>query len=265
MYNNFKVDAIIQARMTSTRLPGKVLLPLLDKPVLQHIIERLRRSKYIDDVIVATTTNDADQPIIDLCKKIDCRWFRGSEDNVLQRVLDTAQHFKTDIIVEITADCVFVNGEIADYTIEKMVTDGSEYASNVMIRTFPRGFDLQVFYTNTLDKMSKIIDNDIDRQHVSTILYKNPMQLRKEYHIQKSNIVVNNISNYSHIRLTLDTIEDYKLINLIFKTLNTNKFLTKDILMMIDNMPELFEINKHVEQKSYYKELAEWYQKNTKF
>lgn len=263
MYKNNVVNAIVQARMKSTRLPGKVLLPLgrENKPVLQHIIERLRRSKYIDNVIVACTDNDEDIKIVDLCNKLGCGCYQGSEEDVLTRVLEAAKINDTDIIVEVTADCVFVSGELADFTIEKMVEDNSEYASNVIKRMFPRGYDLQVFYTNTLQRLSKFIDNPIDSQHVSTILYKSPFQMRKDLHICKSSIG-NKHGDYSHIRLTLDTEDDYKLINLIFKLFDDRYFCFEELKLVIDDMPEMFEINKHIEQKSYYKELAEWYYTN---
>jgi spore coat polysaccharide biosynthesis protein SpsF len=247
--------------MTSSRLPGKVLLPLYDKPVLLHIIERLRQSRHIDDVVVATTKNDEDNPIISLCDECNCSYYRGSEDDVLSRVLEAANEYKADIIVEITADCVFVNGVLADFTIERMIADKTEYASNVINRTFPRGFDLQVFYTKTLERLSKLIDNPIDRQHVSTILYKHPMRLLKENCITKSIIKADSEGNdYSNIRLTLDTKEDYKLINLIFNIFKgNNNFTVSDILYMTKEMPEMFEINRHIQQKNYYEELANFY------
>jgi spore coat polysaccharide biosynthesis protein SpsF len=132
--------------MTSSRLPGKVLLPLGGKPVLQNIIERLRRSKYIDSVIVATTTNEADNPIIELCQSLNCSYYRGSEDDVLSRVLEAAKEFATDIVVEVTADCVMIDPKFIDEMIEQL--EGYDYISNVIRRHFPRGCDAQVFWMN---------------------------------------------------------------------------------------------------------------------
>jgi spore coat polysaccharide biosynthesis protein SpsF len=253
MYNNYKVGAIIQARMTSSRLPGKVLLPLFDKPVLQHIIERLRRSKYIDDVIVACTTNEADQPIIDLCDKLECKYFRGSEDDVLSRVSEAAKLYDTDIIVEITADCPCVYWDLVDMLIERL-DEEKDYVSNVMNRTLPRGLDVQVFWTKTLERVAEEIDNDVDRQHVSTWIYKNPKNYGK---YRTENFALSDV-DYSNLRLTLDTEEDYALLKFMYEAFEGNVFSIGDILNLFKVYPELPLINSHVPQKSYYKELSEW-------
>lgn len=261
MYNDKIVHAIVQARMTSSRLPGKVLLPLIGKPVLQHIIERLRMSKYIDDVIIATTTNDTDQPIIDLCEKFECKYYRGSEDDVLQRVVDTANYFKTGIIIEVTADCPCIDSEIIDEMIETITDDINkiDYVSNVMDRTYPRGLDAQIFWTETLKRVNKEVDNPIDRQHVSTWIYKNPKTYRR---FNLCNLY--DCKDFSHIRLTLDKEEDYSLLKFVFEAFGNNKFNYEELKLLIEEMSEMFEINKEVIQKSYYKELSEWYLKNTK-
>lgn len=257
MYNN-NVVAIIQARMTSSRLPGKVLLPLANKPVLQHIIERLRRSKYIDGIVVACTTNEADEAIIDLCDDIQCGWFRGSEDNVLHRVINAAKKFKADIIVDVTSDCPCVCPEHADHMIERLINCDVDYVSNVINRTYPRGLDIQVFWTHVLHRVDFEVDNDVDRQHVSTWIYKNPKNFNKyKLHNCESRY------DYSDVRITLDTEEDYKLLNLVFNMFNDNDFSDGDLYALKEYYPELFEINKHIPQKNYYKELSEWYLKNT--
>src|SRR5437016_2300293 len=109
MIQNKKISAIIQARMTSTRLPGKVLMPILGEACLQRMIERLRNSKHLDDIIVATTVNKTDDAIVELCKKLDCHYYRGSEEDVLGRVLEAAQLHATDVIVEIPGDNICVD------------------------------------------------------------------------------------------------------------------------------------------------------------
>lgn len=274
MYKNKKVGVIVQARMASTRLPGKVLLPLAGKPVLQHIIERIRRSQTVDDVIIATTTNVSDDDIVTLCQDLNCTVYRGSEEDVLTRVLDAAKSNNVDIIVEITGDCPCVCPEIIDEFV-KTAKDGHYYISNVIDRTFPRGLDIQVFNIESLDGVEKIIDNPVDRQHVSTALYKNK-KIMKEVPAKKINVNIypflnnyiytnNNIprrdvrGSYESIRLTLDSQDDYLLLNLIFNSFDDNTFNFYDILDLIHTQPEMFEINKAVEQKNYYKELAEYY------
>jgi len=270
MYNSYKCNAIVQARMGSTRLPGKVLLPLANKPVLQHIIERLRRSKYIDDVIIACTTNEADEPIIDLCNQLDCKYYRGSEDDVLTRVLEAAKEYKTDIIVEVTADCPMIDPIISDALVEQLGKRYYHYASNVYERTFPRGFDCQVFWTVALEQVNNTVDNPIDRQHVSTWIYRNPKN-NTAYKIM--NLTCWDELQYtegyrevdkSDIRLTLDTEEDYILLKKIFDLYgDNNSFTFHDIIKLFDAVPNLKETNSHIEQKSYEKELEKWYTENT--
>jgi spore coat polysaccharide biosynthesis protein SpsF len=260
MYNSYKCNAIVQARMGSTRLPGKVLLPLANKPVLQHIIERLRRSKYIDDVIIACTTNEADEPIIDLCNQLDCKYYRGSEDDVLTRVLEAAKEYKTDIIVEVTADCPCVDWEITDGVIEGLVKYNAHYCSNVIQRTMPRGYDVQAFYVTTLDRVNMEVDNDIDRQHVSTWMYRNP-KTRNKYRVNNYQHSNYNLSDY---RLTLDTEDDYKTLKKIFGFYDANDFNYNEICSLICANTNIFKTNSHIEQKSYEKELEQWYKENTK-
>ncbi|MFZ3132817.1 MAG: NTP transferase domain-containing protein, partial [Desulfosporosinus sp.] len=166
MYNNsgLKICATIEARMSSTRLPGKVLLDLVGKPVLQHIIERLSRSKYVDEVIVATTDNPCDDQIVALCHSIGCAYFRGSEDDVLLRVLDTARDVNADIIVEITGDCPVIDWRHVDHLIELFFSGKYDYAANIIERTFPRGFDTQVFPTAVLAEVNELTTNPIDHE-----------------------------------------------------------------------------------------------------
>jgi len=259
MYNNYRVNAIVQARMGSTRLPGKVLLLLGGKPVLQHIIERLRRSAYIDDVVIACTTNEADDAIIDLCNQLDCKYYRGSEDDVLTRVLEAAKEYKTDIIVEVTADCPMVDPIMADSLIEGLCDGYYHYASNVISRTYPRGFDTQVFWTVALDCINKEIDNPIDRQHVSTYFYRNP---QTEGRFKTLSML--HRYDASDIRLTLDTEDDYKLLDKIFDLYGEdNTFTHNSIARLFEAVPNLKNTNSHIEQKSYEKELEQWYKENT--
>lgn len=256
MYNNYKCVAIVQARMTSSRLPCKVLLPLGGKPVLQNIIERLRRSKYVDEVVIATTTNQADDAIIELCDSLNCSYYRGSEDDVLNRVLEAAKKFDTDIIVELTADCPCLEGVFVDDMIEQL--EGYDYISNVIQRRFPRGYDTQVFWIKTLERADKEVDNSVDRQHVSSWIYKNPKNFGK-YKVKNMGLEKLDLSN---LRLTLDTETDYQLLQFVFGAFSNNLFTLREITGLVWQYPELFELNKHIEQKSYYKELMSWYKEN---
>ena len=175
MKNNRRIVATIEARMTSTRLPGKVLLKIGGKPALEYMIKRIEQSKLIDEIVVATTTKDSDLPIIDLCARVGCKHFRGSEQDVLLRVLDAAKSVGADIIVELTGDCPFIDPEIIDKLIELYFSRDYDYASNVVERSFPDGFDTQVFSVKSLERVSEMTDDPIDRVHVSCYFYKNPI------------------------------------------------------------------------------------------
>lgn len=256
MYKDESVIAIIQARLNSSRLPGKVLLPVGELTVLEFIVQRLRRSKLIDDVVIATTENESDNAIIDLCKNKNIKYFRGSEEDVLSRVLDAAKQFNADIIVEVTGDCPFVDSTIADLCIQRLVADKCDYVSNVIDRTFARGLDVQVFWTNVLDRVDQEVDNPIDRQHVSTWIYRNP----KSYKTFKNSCVRTMTYDTSDIRLTLDTQEDYDLITRVYNYFLNNKFDYRDIFKFFNEKPEFKNINKSIKQKSYEDELFAWYE-----
>jgi len=244
------IHAIIQARMTSSRLPGKVLLEGFKKPILEHQIERLRWSKHITDVIVATTTNATDDPVIELCDKLNVKYFRGSEENVLQRVLDTMRHHNTDIIVEITGDCPLIDYQVVDEVIEYYLNNQYDYVSNVMERTYPRGLDTQVFSKDVLEKVNSLTSHPMDREHVSIYIYKHPQTFSCSGIKLPANLA------HPEYRWTLDTQDDYKFIKTVFEQLYpTNpKFSYKDIYQLIQKMPELLEINKAIQQKptNYY-------------
>ena len=153
MYNNNgkKICATIEARMTSSRLPGKVLMNFCGKTNLEHIVERLKRSKYIDEVVVATTINKEDDSIVELCNNIGCKYYRGSEDDVLLRVLEATKSISAEIIVEITGDCPVIDWRHTDILIEKFFSAKYDYVSNIIERSFPRGFDVQVFPVTVLE------------------------------------------------------------------------------------------------------------------
>lgn len=256
MYKDKRIVGIIQARFNSSRLVGKVLLPIGQLTALELIVRRLRRSKWIDDVVIATTENESDNAIVELCKKKDFKYFRGSEEDVLSRVLGAAKQFNADIIVEVTGDCPFVDPRIADWCIKHLTKDGCDYVSNVIDRTFARGLDVQAFWTKTLEAVDSQVDNPIDRQHVSTWIYRNP----KSYKTFKTTCVRTMHYDTSDIRLTLDTHHDYDLITKVYSHFLNYKFDYKDIYRLFKQMPELKNINKDVKQKSYEDELFAWYE-----
>lgn len=140
-----KIIATIEARLASTRLPGKVLLPLGGKPVLQFLVERLKRSKFIDEIIIATSSNIENDAIESLTKEIGIYCFRGSEDDVLSRVIGAADSRKADIIVQLTGDCPLMDPELIDECVSKYLDGGYDYVANELVRTYPIGMDVAVF------------------------------------------------------------------------------------------------------------------------
>lgn len=231
--------------MTSTRLPGKVLFEIEGKPALEYMINRVKKSKLVDDIVVATTINDSDLPIIDLCNKIGCKFYRGSEDDVLLRVLNAARSVNSDIIVELTGDCPFIDPEIIDDVIELYFSGDYDYASNVVEKSFPDGFDTQVFSVRNLERVSEMTDNPIDRVHVSCYFYKNPHKFRL------ANLTAPKELTWPDLRLTLDEEADYHLLKLIAEKLKNHKgmFSARHVISLLRQEPDLIEINKHVKAK----------------
>ena len=240
-----KIVATIEARMTSTRLPGKVLKPVMGRPVLELLIERLQRSEHLDDIVVATTINNTDQPIIDLCKQLNVKYFRGSEEDVLKRVLDAAKSVSADLIVEITGDCPFVDPDIVDEYIQVFLNGEYDYVSNTIRRSFPIGFDVQVFPVSVLEEVNALTSDPVDHEHVSIYIYEHPERY------QLKNIEANEDMFWPDLGVTLDTQEDYELIRSIFEELypQNTAFSALDVIKLLRDRPELISINRHIKRK----------------
>ena len=256
-----KVCAIVQARQGSTRLPNKALVDICGKPALQRIIDRLRAAKILDDIIIATTTNEKDDAIIDLCEKLGCSCFRGSEEDVLSRVLEAARQFEVDVIVEVTADCPLIFHEHIDSLVQQHLTNNCDMTSNIIERSFPRGYDIRVFNREALERVNNEVDNPIDRQHVSTFMYLNPKG-KLNYKVQ--NWLAPTGQNRPDIEVTLDTPEDLELIRWIygFESQGYNVDLTcQNVINLLDTYPYMLEKVKKIQRKNYYQELEECYAK----
>lgn len=239
-----KIVSTIEARMTSSRLPGKVLKPLAGKPALERVIERLKRSKHIDQIVVATTVNDTDQPIVDLCNQLGISVYRGSENDVLSRVLDAAKSAQTDVIVEITGDCPLIDPQIVDQCIELFQAGSYDYVSTVMERTFPVGLAVQVFPYSVLEEVSKKTTDMEDREHVSLYIYTHPQEYRLK------NMAAPEALKHPEIILTLDTPEDYTVLSMIYDQVypkNPN-FTTQDVLDYLKKNPELAKLNERIKR-----------------
>lgn len=241
-----KIIATIEARMTSTRLPGKVLLEVLEQPLLLHMIKRIKRSQFIDEIVVACTDNYEDDPIQELCELNEISFFRGSENNVLQRVLEAAQSLNGDIIVELTGDCPLIDVEILDQAIQIYLHNRVDYVSNGHIRSYPDGMDVQVFSTSSLENSSKLTSHPDDLEHVSLFMRNNPKLF------SKINIISPPETFYPELGLTLDTIEDFQLIKeIILHFQNKNIPSCREIIEFLNAQPELVTINSHIKRKDY--------------
>ena len=239
-----KIMAIIEARMTSERLPGKVLLPACGKPLLAHQIERLKRVKNLDGIVVATTINKADDPIEDLAKIMGIYCFRGSEEDVLGRVLGAAQTNKVGIIVELTGDCPAIDPIVIQEGIEQFLNSDVDYIENT---GFPGGMNYAIFRTKTLSEVEKETRNDLAaREHVSLPIYENP----KRYRIKR--ITPSKKFCRPEIFVELDEEDDYKFIKTIFEALYPKNpmFGLSEILTYLDQNPKVIQINEHVRRKT---------------
>lgn len=238
-----RIVAIIQARMGSTRLPGKILKKVNGRPLLSYQLERLQQSNYINDLVIATTIDEKDDLIVEFCKKNNILWYRGLEDDVLARYYETAKAFKADAIVRITSDCPIIDVQVVDKTIQYFLDNNYEYVSNTVERTYPRGLDTEVFTFEALEKAYKDAVRERDREHVTAYFYTNPDVFKIGS--------VRNEMDYSKYRWTVDTEEDFQLINNIIEKLYSGnpKFTLHDTVKLMEANPDWFYINAHIEQK----------------
>lgn len=242
-----KIIAIIQARMGSTRLPRKVMKKILGKEVILHDIDRLKQIKNLDKIVVATTTKKEDDIIVETIENYNSSIgiFRGSENDVLDRYYKAAREFDANIIVRITSDCPLIDPRVSNKVIEVFLNNNLDYCSNGLKQTYPRGLDTEVFSFEALEKSWKEAKENYQREHVTPYIYGHPEKFKL--------LNVSNYKNLSHLRWTLDTIEDFNFINEIYKKLyNENKiFYMEDVLKILKNKPKLVKINKHIKQKTF--------------
>jgi len=221
-----RAGIIVQARMGSCRLPGKVLKTVLGRPLLEYGLERLNRSVLADQVIVATTLEERDNPIVDTCAGIGIPVYRGSENDVLLRYLEAAKEYQFDFVVRITADCPLIDPEVVDRGISVFLQNWPDvdYVSNCRPRTFPRGMDTEVFSFTALEKTHNIAKKPEEREHVTLYMYESPGRFRLK------NFEYN--QDCSAYRLTVDTQEDFATIKKIIEALYPKNpyFTLEDIL-----------------------------------
>ncbi|MGE7950567.1 cytidylyltransferase domain-containing protein [Lysinibacillus xylanilyticus] len=237
------VTAIIQARMGSTRLPGKILKEVNSKPLLAYQLERISHSNWIDKVVIATTLAPKDDIIVEFCENYGVDYYRGSEDDVLSRYYEAAEQYGGDIIVRLTSDCPIIDPDIVDETIQCFFNNDYDYVSNTIERTYPRGLDTEVFSKAALKRAWKEATLKRDKEHVTPFMYSNPEIFNLGY--------IKNKQDYSQYRWTVDTAEDFELIELILKELyqENNMFYMSDVIELLKKYPKWIELNAHIEQK----------------
>ena len=226
--------AIIQARMSSTRLPGKVLKKIGKKPLIKFLIDRLKKSELTDSIVVACTNNKSDDVLVDYLKLQGISCYRGDEHNVLKRFHDCAKSKKAKYIVRITADCPFIDPEIVDSCIKKIKQGNFDYVSNTQIRTFPDGLDVAVFKMSALIDAYKNSKSAYEKEHVTPYL-------KNKSHISKSDIRKD--IDHSNIRITVDEEVDLKVIRDIYKNIGNETFSCEDIVNLFNSVPKIFEEN----------------------
>jgi spore coat polysaccharide biosynthesis protein SpsF len=241
------ISAIIQARVGSTRLPNKVFAEIEGKPLLWHVVNRLKKSKYLDSIIIATSTNAKDEKIENWARANNILCHRGSEDNVLKRYYDTAKKYNIDVIVRITADDPFKDYQVMDQVIKKFLSEEADFACNNKPPTFPEGLDIEVFSKNAITKAYNNAKSAFEKEHVTQYFYKNP----DDFNI----ISVLHTDDLSYLRWTIDEDKDLEMVRKVYKKLFTGKhiFLMKDILELLEKHTEIPHINDTVNRSTMYK------------
>ncbi len=244
-----KIGAVVQARISSTRLPRKILMELPYNSgvnVLQNVIRRLKRSKLIEEIVVATTTDPHDYEIVEVARGESVKSFRGSKEDVLERYYFAARKHDLDVIVRITSDCPCVDPDIVDDIIIEHLNTGSDYTSNTLLRTYPDGLDVEVFNFKALQKAYQNGKSKMEKEHVTSYIHTTARDSFKTTNFASSEF------NASDIRITLDTIEDYALLCATFDYLYPKNefFSSQDVINLFNEKPWLKLVNAKIIEKT---------------
>ncbi len=239
-----RVVAIIQARMGSTRLPGKVLKDLAGDTVLARVVNRSRRAKLLDGVVVATTERPADDVIVRECERLGVPCFRGDEADVLDRYYRAAKQFAAEVIVRITSDCPLIDPELIEEHVSRLLDRWAQvdFVTNMARPSYPLGLAVEVMPFDVLARMHRMSDTAELREHVTTLAYVKPDLFRIAH--------VSYPHDLSHLRWTLDTREDLELLRLMVQQFGSDRFSWTEMLSLAQQHPDWMEINRHISQKS---------------
>lgn len=236
------IVAIIQARMRSSRLPAKVMMEIAGEPMLAHVINRVRRASMPSKVIVATSTRSEDDVIQDLCNSRGVPIFRGSELDVLDRYYQASREYAADVVIRITSDCPLIEPEVLDRVVNAFLAARPDYASNTIVRSYPRGLDVEVVGIASLMRAWSEAAKAHQRAHVTPYFYENPTLFQ----------CLNVADEFEHSvhRWTVDTSEDLAFVRAIYARLGpTDIFGWRDVLALLTREPELLNLNRSVQQK----------------
>ena len=234
--------------MTSTRLPGKVLMDVCGRPMLAQQLRRLKRCRRADEIVLATTANFDDDPLVTLADREGVRWFRGSEHDVLSRYAGAAREAQAGMIVRITSDCPLIDPEQTDRVIEALETREVEcdYAANCIRRTFPQGLDTEAFFFDALERVHRMATSRPAREHVTWFIYKERPELFSIHSVTDD-------WDHSNLRWTVDTGEDLQLVRRLYEDLRLAERDSgyREILAYVLERPDVAGINRHIVQKEF--------------
>lgn len=240
-----KIVATIEARMTSSRLPGKVLLPANGKQMLEHLINRLKQVKSIQEIVLATTVNQTDDPLVEFSRRNGISYFRGSEEDVMLRVIGAAESASMEIVVEITGDCPIIDPLIVEQTIQMFLHNSCDYASNAHIRSYPEGMDTQVFRLEILKRSAEMTNDPLDHEHVTLHIRNHPELFSHVYLIASPDLY------WPELGLTLDEQKDYELLKKIIEYYGDANpyFSCREVISLLKSKPDWVLINRDVQRK----------------
>jgi len=245
-----KTIALIQARMSSSRLPGKVLQNITGQPMLMRVIRRAKQAKSLDSVAVITSTCEDDDAIEIFCKEHGIACFRGSLDDVLDRYYQAAIHFHADFVVRLTADCPLLDPKIVDKVVQTFHKGAFDYVSNTLECTYPDGLDTEIFRLETLEKAWKEARLKSEREHVTAYIYKQPELFRLGSVKQEQDL--------SSLRWTVDTSRDLEFVGAIYNFIKQEEFGMDEILKLLEGHPEVTKLNSGQQRnEGYQKSLQE--------
>jgi spore coat polysaccharide biosynthesis protein SpsF len=241
-----RIVATVEVRMTSSRLPGKHMLEACGKPILAHLINRLKRVPSLDEIVIATTVNPADDVLCQLATDCGVNFHRGSEDDVMQRVVDSAASVNADLIVEITGDCPVIDPEIIEQAIRIHRYNESDYTGNAEIRSYPDGMDVQVFSAADLKEAAAITNDADDHEHVSLYFRRHPERYRHVHLVAPPEL------HWPELGLTLDEKNDYLLMKRIYEHFLPDHphFSCLDVLRFLRANPDVVAINQDVRRNA---------------